>query len=98
MSDTHFDAQRAERLGGWALWLRENSADNQEQLERLARNLRACRERELTERQRQVLELYFDREMTIPQIAQALGVNRSTVSRTLLRAKNRLRQFLQYSM
>ena len=36
--------------------------------------------------------------MTIPQIARELGVNRSTVSRTLRRAKNRLYRCLRYAL
>ncbi len=45
----------------------------------------------LPRRQREVLERYLAGE-NIPAIAAALGVNRSTVSRTLSRAKKRLRE------
>ena len=64
----------------------------------MADDLRRAREQELTPRQRQTLELYFDQGMTIPQIARELGVNRSTVSRTLRRAKNRLYRCLRYAL
>ena len=87
-----------EFMGDLAAWERENGEDNSEQLERLRRNLRRAREQELTPRQRQMLELYFDRGMNMPQIAQALGLNRSTVSRTLRRAKDRLYRCLRYAL
>ena len=52
----------------------------------------------LTPRQRQVLDLYYDRGMTIPRIAEELGLNRSTVSRTLRRARDRLFRYLRYAL
>ena len=45
-----------------------------------------------------MVSLYYDQGMTIPQIAEQLGLNRSTVSRTLRRARERLYRFLQYSL
>ena len=93
-----FGNRASEWIGDLAVWNRENAGDNSERLERLRRNLRQARERELTPRQRQLLELYYDRGMTIPQIAQELGVNRSTVSRTLRRARDRLYRCLRYSL
>ena len=53
---------------------------------------------ELTPRQREVLALYMERDMNVTQIAAVLGVNKSTVSRTLLRAKRRLYQCLRYAL
>ena len=51
---------------------------------------------ELTPVQREVLLAYYFQEMTIPQIAADRGVNKSTVSRTLKRAENRLQRCLRY--
>lgn len=87
-----------ERLAGMAAWIRENQGDNSEQIARLRRNLRKARQQELTPRQREVVRLYYDEGMTMPQIGELLGVNRSTVSRTLRRAKNRLYRCLRYSL
>ncbi|MBR3641225.1 MAG: sigma-70 family RNA polymerase sigma factor [Oscillibacter sp.] len=90
-----------ERSGAWladlAVWGRESSEDNEEQLERLRRNLRLAREQALTPRQRQMLTLYYDHGLTMGQIALKLSVNQSTVSRTLTRAKRRLYRCLRYS-
>lgn len=93
-----FSTRASEWIGDLTVWNREHAADNSERLERLRRNLRQARERELTPRQRQVVDLYFDQGMTIPQIAGELGLNRSTVSRTLHRAKARLYRCLRYSL
>lgn len=98
MRDTRFDSRSSEWLGDMTVWLRENAEDNSEQLDRLRRNLRLARERELTARQRQMLTLYYDQGMSIPQIALKLGLNRSTVSRTIRRAKERLYHCLQYTL
>ena len=51
---------------------------------------------ELTELQRETLVAYYFQEMTIPQIAENRGVHKSTVSRTLHRAENKLRRYLKY--
>ena len=93
-----FDTRASEWIGDLTVWNRQNAEDNSERLARLRRGLRQAREQELTPRQRQMLELYFDQGMTIPQIAEELGLNRSTVSRTLRRAKDRLYRCLRYAL
>lgn len=98
MRDTRFNNRSSEWVGDMTVWMREHAEDNSEQLSRLRRNLREARKRELTQRQREILSLYYDRGMTMPQIAEHLGINRSTVSRTLRRAKDKLHRFLQYTL
>ena len=78
--------------------LADHAEDNSEQLERLRRGLRRAREQELTPRQREMVFLYYDRGLKMSQIAQKLGVNRSTVSRTVKRAKQRLYRCLRYAL
>ena len=51
---------------------------------------------ERTELQRQTLTAYYFHRQTIPQIARERGVNKSTVSRTLRRAEEKLRRYLRY--
>ena len=46
-----FDTRASEWIGDLTVWNRQNAADNSERLERLRRNLRQARERELTPRQ-----------------------------------------------
>ena len=98
MSDTQFKNRSSEWIGDMTVWLRANAGDNSEQMTRLRRNLRRAREQELTQRQREMVVLYYDRGMTMPQIAERLGVSRSTVSRTLRRARDRLYRFLRYTL
>ena len=97
MNATPFNTRSSEWSGDMAVWLRENADDNQEQMERLLRNLRKARVQELTPRQQQMLAMRFEQNMSGAEIARELGLNRSTVSRTLRRAQARLRNFLQYS-
>ena len=91
MRDTRFDARSSEWIGDMTVWLRDHAEDNSEQLERLRRGLRRAREQEM-------VFLYYDRGLKMSQIAQKLGVNRSTVSRTVKRAKQRLYRCLRYAL
>ncbi len=98
MNATPFDTRSSEWAGDMTVWLRENADDNQEQMERLLRNLRKARVQELTPRQQQMLSMRFEQNMSGAEIARELGLNRSTVSRTLRRAQERLRRCLQYAL
>ena len=79
-------------------WNRETGGDNSEQMERLRQNLRRACEAELTPRQKRVVYLYFEQDLRVSEIARREGVHKSSVSRTLRRAKERLRNCLQYSL
>ena len=92
------DIRGGQWLADMTIWLQNNACDNSELLTRLHRNLRLAREQELTPRQREVLALYYDRGLKMSQIARKLGINRSTVSRTIGRAKQRLYRYLQYTL
>ena len=103
MSGTRYNPEKAavrrtnEFLGAMAAWDRATGADNSEQMERLRRNLKKVRRAELTPRQAEMVHLYYDLGMTMPQIAAQLGVTKSSVSRTLARGRKRLKRYLQYS-
>ena len=60
------------------------------------RRVKKVLEHELTEIQRRTLIAYYFRQMTMAQIAQEQGVNKSTVCRTLHRAEAKLRRCLKY--
>ena len=87
-----------EFMGDLAAWERENGEDNSEQLERLRRNLRRVRRAELTPRQAQLLHLYYDLGYSMSGIAGELGIDKSTVSRTISRGRERLKRYLHYSL
>ena len=95
MKDTRFDDRGSEQLSSLALWRRETAEDNSLQMERVRRNLRWALESELTPRQRQMVVLYYDRRLSMRQIARLLGVQPSTVTRTLQRARRRLEHSLR---
>lgn len=61
------------------------------------RVLRRAMEGELTQRQRQCLELYYFQGLTQEEAACKLGVTAATVSRHIKRARERLQQVLVYS-
>lgn len=75
----------------------EDDNTNANELTHLKNSLRVCVEEELTPRQREVLIMRYFQGLDGQKIADALGVNKSTVCRTLHRAEDKLRKFLKYS-
>lgn len=70
--------------------------DNTNQINRLKRNLAHALRQDLTECQRKYMLLYYGQSMSMEAIAQQCGVNKSTVSRTLKRGRQRLYRCLRY--
>ena len=64
--------------------------------EMMVRRVQRVIREELTDLQRETLIAYYFQEQTIPQIAAQRGVHKSTVSRTLHRAEEKLRRYLKY--
>ena len=62
-----------------------------------ARLLSEAIREELTARQRQMVLMYYIEQHTMLEIGRLLGVNQSTVSRTLAAARKRLRRCLRYT-
>jgi len=62
-----------------------------------AQMLAAALREELTGRQAQMVRMYYIEQHTIRDIAAILGVNPSTVSRTLKSARERLKRCLRYT-
>lgn len=82
-------------------WVDNTSAyysDNSKQLEMLKRSLNKAIKSELTECQRIAVEEFFYNGKSVTQIALELGVNKSTVSRHLKRAKEKLSHALKYGL
>lgn len=92
-----FDTRASEWIGDMTAWHLKNDPDNREQRERLFRNLRKVMKDELTPRQRQMVTMYYFQRKNIPVIANELGLNPSTVSRTLKRGRARIQRYLKYS-
>lgn len=63
----------------------------------LGRRVKLAVAEELTERQRELIFLYYIEEKSMTEIADSLGISPSTVSRTLKRGRTRIRKYLKYN-
>ena len=72
------------------------AGDNSKNRSRLMKNLSAAIGEELTDRQMQMIKLYYLDGLNMPEVARTLGVCVSTVSRTIGRGKKRLQRCLRY--
>lgn len=79
------------------VWQRENGLDNSEVIDRAKRNLKKAMEELLTPKQRTYLLMYYFEELTMEEIGERHGVKKSTVCRTIKRAKSNLQKVLRYS-
>ena len=70
--------------------------DNREQIGRLKRNLTHALRQDITPKQREYMILYYGQGMSMEAIGKQFGVNKSTVSRTLKRGRQRLYRCLRY--
>jgi RNA polymerase sigma factor (sigma-70 family) len=62
------------------------------QLQRIRRVI----ERELTQKQREIILAYYFQDKSIPEIAAERGIHKSSVCRCLQRAEKRVRHCLKY--
>nr|WP_317325764.1 sigma-70 family RNA polymerase sigma factor [uncultured Flavonifractor sp.] len=70
--------------------------DNSEQMSRLRRNVALALREDVTPRQRECMLLYYEKGLNMRQIAEQMGIDKSTVSRTIKRGEKRLRRCLRY--
>lgn len=83
-------------LADLAVYTELMADDNREQISRLKRNLTHALRQDITARQREYMVLYYGKNMSMEAIARQCGVNKSTVSRTLKRGRQRLYRCLRY--
>ena len=69
---------------------------NSSERERMKRIIKTALKQELTKRERELLCAYYFLELTMPQIAARYDLNKSTVSRTISRAKRKLQHIASY--
>ena len=79
-----------------AVYTRQMAQDNSAELSRLKRNLIRCLREDITERQRTMLTMYYAQGLNMREIGERLGVDKSTVSRTIKRGEHRLQRCLRY--
>ena len=90
------DGTKAEFYGEYQDYLLRLGTDNADAHNRLLKNLSAALTEELTPRQREAMTLYYITGLNMRQVAREMGVNISTVSRTLERGRRRLCRCLRY--
>ena len=98
MKSTPYRVRNNEVYGDMSAWIAAHAGDNESDLARLKRNLRLAREEELTARQRELLRLRYEENLSVSEIAALIGRDKSTVSRTLSRARRRLYKCLRYGL
>ena len=98
MKSTPYRVCNNEVYGDMSAWIAAHAGDNESDLARLKRNLRLAREEELTARQRELLRLRYEENLSVSEIAALIGRDKSTVSRTLSRARRRLYKCLRYGL
>lgn len=70
---------------------------NSDDIAKLKRNLVKALKSDVTPRQREMLLLYYGQGLNMRQIGELLGVDKSTVSRTVKRGERRLKRCLRYT-
>ena len=63
----------------------------------LGSHVRMAMQEELTDRQRELIEMYYLKGMSMTEIAHTLGLSPSTVSRTLKRGRERISKHFKYN-
>lgn len=63
----------------------------------LGNRVRIAINEELTDRQSELINLYYPEQMSMTEIAKNLDLSPSTVSRTLKRGRGRLKRYLKYN-
>ena len=79
-----------------AVYTRQMAADNSQEVSRLKRNLIRALKEDVTAKQRQVPLLYYAEGLNMREIGEQLGVDKSTISRTIKRGERRLQRCLRY--
>lgn len=96
--ETPFDAtQHKMDRAQYNYWFDKEFGGGDERLDNTKKMLYDAINFELTPVQKQYFTAYYLEGLTMDEIAEMFGVNKSTVSRTISRAKNRLFRYLKYS-
>lgn len=79
-----------------AMYSRQMAADNSREVSRLKRNLIRCLREDVTEKQRQMILMYYAEGKNMREIGEQIGIDKSSVSRTIKRGERRLQRCLRY--
>lgn len=86
----------SDSFAGYQQYLDSLRRSNRGQLQALRQGLQLALTTDLTPKQLEYVELYYFHRMNMPQIAAQAGIQVSTVSRTLARARARLFNRLRF--
>lgn len=81
----------------YAAWLQGEFAEEADFHAHTINALRVAMDEELTDTQREYIEMFFVYGMSMNEIGQELGVSKATVSRTINRGLDRLYHVLRYA-
>ena len=95
MSDTRYRRGRG-FAADMAVYNRQMAPDNDQELSLLKRNLIRALKEDITPRQRETMLLYYGQGLNMREIGERLGVDKSTISRTIKRGERRLERCLRY--
>lgn len=73
-----------------------SAGDNSVTIAKMKRAVLDIMDEELTDCQREVVEDFYFKNMTVTEIARKRGVNKSTISRHLKRARIKMKKCLKY--
>ena len=76
----------------------ESHGDNERYLEHLKKLLRKAIAEELTESQRDAVTGFYFENLSVSEMAEQRGVNKSTISRNLRRAVDKLSLVMRYGV
>ena len=79
-----------------AVYNRQMAPDNDQELTQLKRNLIRALWEDITPRQRETMLMYYGQGLNMREIGERLGVDKSTISRTIKRGERRLQRCLRY--
>jgi len=86
----------SEDYGEYRDYLLSLNDDNSYSRNTLRKNLRRAISEELTQRQKELLIMYYIRRQTMVEIANELSLSPSSVSRTIKRGRIKLKRCIRY--
>lgn len=81
----------------YELYMSSSSGDNHENIQRQCKILESVVEKKLTNAQKQILYMYYDNKLTMQDIADTLGKDKSTISKSLKRSKAIIEDYMQFT-
>lgn len=75
----------------------EGENNNKENIKRIGKILSLIIQRELTNNQRKIFNMYYYENLNMAQISQEMGKNKSTISRSLKRSREKIKNYMQYN-